>query len=73
LTTAAGVWTFGTTVGAGGNFILLNGKQALSGEATELYVLNGGNLYAFNAFSNWFQWSGTWNRLTAAPPGAPHP
>jgi hypothetical protein len=74
LTTTAGVWTFGTIVGAGGNIILLNGKQAASGESTELYVLNGGNLYAFNSFSNWFQWVGTgWNRLTAAPTGAPHP
>lgn len=73
LTTAAGKWTFGTATGAGGNIILLNGGQALSGEATELHVLNGGNLYAFNTFSNWFQWNGTgWTRLTAAPPGAPH-
>lgn len=74
LTTVAGVWTFGTATGAGGNLIMLNGTQARSGEATELYVLNGGNLYAFNSFSNWFQWVGTgWNRLSAAPAGAPHP
>lgn len=74
LTTAAGAWTFGTATGAGGNVILLNGAQAASGESTELYVLNGGGLYAFNSFSNWFQWSGTsWTRLTVAPPGAPHP
>lgn len=74
LTTAAGVWTFGTATGAGGNVILLNGAQAASGEATELYVLNGSGLYAFNTFSNWFQWNGTsWNRLPVAPAGAPHP
>lgn len=73
LTTAAGIWTFGTGTGAGGNVILLNGAPALSGEATELYVLNVGNLYAFNSFSNWYQWTGGWTRLSAAPPGAPHP
>lgn len=74
LTTAAGVWTFGSATGAGGNVILLNGAQAASGEATELYVLNGSGLYAFNTFSNWFQWNGAgWNRLPVAPTGAPHP
>lgn len=74
LITKEGTWTFGTSVGAGGNYILLNGAQAASGEATELNVLNGGNLYAFNSFGNWFQWVGTsWNRLTTAPAGALHP
>jgi hypothetical protein len=67
ITTAEGVWTFGTPANASGDYpILLNGSNANGGRAALLQVTNG-HLYAQQkAGQYWVRYSAAW---TAA--GAP--
>jgi hypothetical protein len=58
LVTSDGIWALGNTVGAGGNFVYLNGAQADSGEALEL-VISGGNLYTNTVSGKWYEWLGS--------------
>jgi hypothetical protein len=67
LTTAAGVWSFGTArypTEPGQYQILLNGSSSVNGWAAEMMVADGGNLYVYNsAQPEWYEWSvalGTW-------------
>lgn len=57
IVTTAGTWTFGTGTSSFGNQILLNGQPAGNGYATELEI-NQGQVYADNAASQWWSWTG---------------
>jgi hypothetical protein len=67
LTTAAGIWTFGTTQPEPGQYeVFLNGSYA-SGWAAVMEVNNGGQLYAYNSDpGSWWVWNNTWLQ-SAAP------
>jgi hypothetical protein len=75
LTTAAGVWTFGTAQpsGAPGQYqILLNGNAnswpAGQGYAAKMEVAHGGTLYPYNSLANrWWVWNGGGWLGSAAP------
>jgi hypothetical protein len=58
LVTAAGTWTFGAPGQPGGTAILLNGALASGGSAAELFILNGGQIYAKNSAAYWFLYRG---------------
>ena len=70
ITTAEGVWTFGATANATGDYpVLLNGSAANGGLAVSLQVTNG-NLYAFarSAGHYWIRFNGAWVDIGAAAP-----
>jgi hypothetical protein len=63
LTSTSGTWTWGpATVGSPGCIgcyqLNLNGANS-GGNATEMEVANGGQLYAYN-YWGWYLWNGSW-------------
>ena len=68
ITTVEGLWTFGTTPNASGDYpLLLDGSNANGGFADLLQVTNG-NLYAKQHSGQYsVRWGGQWH-ATAAPP-----
>lgn len=64
MTTPAGVWSFGTVMGSGGNALLLNGTQAGGGYGIKLFVI-GGKVYTFTAMNQWYVWNNGWSVTTA--------
>jgi Cellulase (glycosyl hydrolase family 5) len=67
LVTGAGLWTFSTATGGGGNLILLNGKSAANGSAVKMLIANGGQVYVDNNVGNWYLWNGNGWTITANP------
>jgi hypothetical protein len=73
LTTAAGVWTFGTAQNEPGQYqVLLNGNAnswpAGQGYAAKMEVAHGGTLYHYNSLVNrWWVWNGGGWVRSAAP------
>ncbi len=75
LSTAVGVWTFGTTANTNGYPILLNGNSAAGGYASLMLVYNSGKLYVKNVQNAWYLWNGSgWTAVNGdprLPPPAP--
>ncbi len=74
LTSAAGTWTWGPlTVGqpqcAGCYQTYLNGTASNGGNAVEMEVANGGQIYAQN-YWGWYLWNGSGWTSVSGPPGA---
>ena len=71
MTSTTGTWTWGpvTTIDAaqcGGCYQLyVNGSNS-AGNASEMEVANGGQLYAYNSWG-WFLWNGSWVWVMDAP------
>jgi len=66
ITTAQGVWSFGTATASGGNALLLNGVHNGISYGVE-YRLVGATLYVRNAQNNWYAWTGSSWQQGAAP------
>jgi hypothetical protein len=63
LTTAAGIWTFGSTQPQPGQYeIFLNGTYVPGGGwAGDMEVNNGGQLYVLNTYlGSWYVWNNDW-------------
>jgi lysophospholipase L1-like esterase len=59
LTTSQGTWTFGSSVGFGEWYVLLNTSSAGGGAGSKLEVSNGGHLYVLGTDGNWYLWTGS--------------
>lgn len=72
LTTRDGSWTWGSEQhNRPGNYrIDLNGK-ATNVNGSRLLIANGGHAYAFGSDSQWYLWSGRWQRQAQPPPLPP--
>ncbi len=67
LTTAAGIWTFGTTQPQPGQYVIFLNGNYVGGWAGLMEVDNGGQLYVYNSVVNqWFVWNNNWLQ-SAAP------
>jgi len=67
LTTAAGIWTFGTTQPEPGQYEIFLNENYVPGWAAVMEVNNGGQMYAYNSdLGSWWVWNNTWLQ-SAAP------
>jgi hypothetical protein len=68
VTSAAGTWTFGSTITGGGYPLLLNGALSAPGAAGVEYEIAAGQVYVENNLNQWFEWNGAaWVLQSGAP------